>query len=235
MPTKKSGNEKTRKSPIPASKSYPPKSVEPEIIVQNPLKSPEREHALPENLLMITDPKDTPFTIIEEHLYAVLMELQTLHDEACQNKRNGNHNEANHVHKNSQRTQQAWEQLKILQGAHEEGIILKSLKHIQTSIAGLEQKYEDIQARVIENNTEMLFNKLNEIQAITNRLENKHEAIERTIKEAPKTYADIIKTIDHQYKGKRYCGNACPTKKTPRRPSSRTSKIRSHVNNEENK
>ena len=36
--------------------------------------------------------------------------------------------------------------------------------------------------------------KLNEIQATTTRLENKHEAIERTIKEAPKTYADIIKT-----------------------------------------
>ena len=36
--------------------------------------------------------------------------------------------------------------------------------------------------------------KLNEIQAITTRLENKHEAIERTIKEAPKNYADIVKT-----------------------------------------
>src|SRR5205814_1811733 len=32
-----------------------------------------------------------------------------------------------------------------------------------------------------------------EIQATTTRLEDKHEAIERTGKEAPKTYADIIK------------------------------------------
>ena len=34
---------------------------------------------------------------------------------------------------------------------------------------------------------------LNEIQATTTRLEDKHEAIERMGKEAPKTYADIIK------------------------------------------
>ena len=36
--------------------------------------------------------------------------------------------------------------------------------------------------------------KLNEIQVISIRLENKHEAIEHTIKETPKNYADIIKT-----------------------------------------
>jgi hypothetical protein len=35
--------------------------------------------------------------------------------------------------------------------------------------------------------------KLNEIQTITTSLENKHEAIEQTVKEAPKTYTDIIK------------------------------------------
>jgi hypothetical protein len=45
----------------------------------------------------------------------------------------------------------------------------------------------------MENNTEIAL-KLNEIQATTARLETKHEAIERTIKETPKTYADIIKT-----------------------------------------
>ena len=56
----------------------------------------------------------------------------------------------------------------------------------------LEQKYEDIQAKVTENNAEMT-SKLNEIRATTIRLENKHEAIKRTVKEAPKTYADIIK------------------------------------------
>ena len=64
---------------------------------------------------------------------------------------------------------------------------------IQASIAVLEQKQEDIQIKVMENNTEIAL-KLNEIQATTTRLENKHEAIERTIKEAPKTYANIIKT-----------------------------------------
>ena len=43
-----------------------------------------------------------------------------------------------------------------------------------------------------ENNAEKI-PKLNEIQATTISLENKHETIESTVKEAPKTYADIIK------------------------------------------
>ena len=82
--------------------------------------------------------------------------------------------------------------LKGAKGAHKENIILNSLKHIQASIADLEQKYGDIQAEVTENNAEMAC-KLNEIQATSTCLENKHEAIERTAKEAPKTYADIVK------------------------------------------
>src|SRR5436190_17903782 len=90
------------------------------------------------------------------------------------------------------KTQQAWEQLKAAQGAHEENIILKTVKHIQASITGLEQKCDNIQAKATENNAEMT-RKLNEIQATTTSLENKHEAMERTVKEAPKTYADIIK------------------------------------------
>src|SRR5436190_8499783 len=63
------------------------------------------------------------------------------------------------------KTQQAWEQLKAAQGAHEEHIILKTVKHIQASITGLEQRYENIQAKVTENFTEMVSNKFNEIQA----------------------------------------------------------------------
>ena len=71
--------------------------------------------------------------------------------------------------------------------------MLNSIKQIQASIASLEQKYEDIQTKAAENNAEMTC-KLNEIQATSIRLENKHEAIEHTIKETPKNYADIIKT-----------------------------------------
>ena len=70
------------------------------------------------------------------------------------------------------------------QGAPEESIILNFLKHIQVSIARLEQKYEDIQTKVTEN-SEMIF-ELNEIQATIIRLGIKHEAIERMIKGAPK-------------------------------------------------
>ncbi len=56
----------------------------------------------------------------------------------------------------------------------------------------LEQKYEDIQVKVIENNTKMTC-KFNEIQIIITHLKNKHEVIEYIIKEISKTYTDIIK------------------------------------------
>ena len=88
--------------------------------------------------------------------------------------------------------QKVWELITTERRAYEENTILSSLRHIQASIAGLQQKYEGIQVKAIENNAEMTC-KLNEIQATTTRLEDKHEAIERTVKEAPKTYADIIK------------------------------------------
>ena len=95
--------------------------------------------------------------------------------------------------------------------------ILYSLKYIQTS---LERKHEDIQAKATENNAEMA-SKLNEIQATATRLENKYKAIERTVKEVPKIYADIIKAST-TYKGKSYGRNACPTKITSRGPPART-------------
>ena len=41
----------------------------------------------------------------------------------------------------------------------------------------------------------MIFNKLNEMQAMMTHLKNNHEAIEYTVKEAPKTYVDIIKAL----------------------------------------
>ena len=69
------------------------------------------------------------------------------------------------------------------------------------NIADLEQKYEDIQVKVTENNEEMT-RKLNEIQATTTRMENQHEANEHTVKEAPKTYADIINTSTTNIKEK---------------------------------
>ena len=174
--------------------------MEPEIVVQDLPKSLEREHAVPEvssiegkGLLAIIDDEETPFTMIEEHLYSVLAELQMLHDTA--NKMKVTKITMKRITFTTIATtiQKAWEQLKAAQHAHEENIILNSLKHIQASIVSLEQKYEDIQAKITENNTEIIFSKLNEIQVIINHLENKYEAIESTIKEAPKIYADIIK------------------------------------------
>ena len=89
MPPKKG----TRKNSTPIDESKAPKPMEPEIDVQDPPTSQEREHAapeasstLPENLLSITDPEDTPFTIAEDHLYQALRELQLLHDTAHKTK-----------------------------------------------------------------------------------------------------------------------------------------------------
>jgi len=181
-----------------------------EIIVQNLTNPPEKEHTTPDatnmerkNFVVITETpeeetpeektpeEENPLAYAEEHLIHVLRELQKLHDKAC---------ETNAARITIERTtfttiattiQKAWERVKVAY-THKENVMLNSLKHIQASITGLEQKYEDIQAKVTENNAEMAC-KLNEIQATTTRLEDKHEAIERTVKEAPKTYADIIK------------------------------------------
>src|SRR5216117_3023312 len=82
--------------------------------------------------------------------------------------------------------QKAWEFVQMARLFYEERKVLNSIKHIQMNIASFEQKYENIQVKVTEN-MEMILTKLNEIQVITARLEIKHEAIERTIKETPKT------------------------------------------------
>ena len=116
-----------------------------------------------------------------------------IHDAACKTNAEKITIERSTFNKIALSVQSAWEQVKIERCANEENTIRYSLKQIQASIAGLEQMYEDIQAQVTKNNVETTC-KLNEIQAATTRLENKHEAIERTVKEAPKTYADIIKT-----------------------------------------
>jgi len=118
MPTKKSGNVGTRKSSTDAGKSDPltqaaepklPKPMESEIVVQDPPKPPEQEHALPEDLLTITGPKETPFTIAKEHLYTVLWELQQLHDTVCKTNTVEITMEQTTFTKIATKSQQVWE------------------------------------------------------------------------------------------------------------------------------
>ena len=115
------------------------------------------------NFLTITETpeEENPLADAEEHLIHVLRELQKLHDKAC---------ETNAVRITIERTtfttiattiQKAWERVKVAY-THKENVMLNSLKPIQASITGLEQKYEDIQVKVTENNVEMAC-KLNEI------------------------------------------------------------------------
>ena len=56
--------------------------MEPEIVVQDPPKSLEREHGIPEarsiegkDFFAIIDNKETPFTIAKEHLHNELQQL----------------------------------------------------------------------------------------------------------------------------------------------------------------
>ena len=144
--------------------------MEPEIIVQDPPKSPERERAMPETINMerknfcaIAEipEEENPLADAESYLVDALHELQKLYDKAFK---------ANAATITIERTmfttiattiQKAWERVQVGY-THKENIMLSSVKQIQASIASLEQKYEDIQTKVTE---------------------------------APKTYTEIIKSI----------------------------------------
>src|SRR5271169_2721368 len=201
MPAKKSGNG-TRKSSTAANESKLSKPMEPEIVVQDPPESLERVHATPEassmerkNLPAITEPTPEgahPLTDAEGYLISVLHDLEKLYDAAIETKAMEIKMDRTTFTNIATTISKAWESVQTAQH-NRENAILKSLRHIQASITGLEQKYEDIQAKVTEDNTELIFNKLDEIQATTTRLENKYESIESTVKEAPKIYSDIIK------------------------------------------
>jgi phospholipase/lecithinase/hemolysin len=135
----------TRKNPTSMDESTVPKPIEAEIEVQDPPKPQEREHAaseasstLPKNHLTITDLDVTPFEIAKDYLYKILAELQDLHDTACRTKATITMEHT--FTKITTTVQKVWEQIKALQRAHEESIILKSIKHIQASITGLEKK-----------------------------------------------------------------------------------------------
>ena len=75
---------------------------------------------------------------------------QSIHDAACKTKAEKITIELSTFKKIDTTLQQAWEQAKITQRNREESRVLDALKQIQESITGLEQKYEDIQAKVTE-------------------------------------------------------------------------------------
>jgi hypothetical protein len=202
MPPKKNGNDGTRKSSTLAAEPKPPKPMESEIAVQDPSKPSKQEHAGPEascasekNFHNIDHdpppPAETPLQEAQDLICLSLKKLQVIYNDALKAKAEKITIELPTFTSIGNMLQEAWEHTRTAQ--REEGKILNAFRQIQASIADLEQKHEDIQAIVMENNTEIAL-KLNEIQATTARLETKHETIERTIKEAPKTYTDITKT-----------------------------------------
>jgi len=196
MPTKKGGNG-TRKSSTPANESKPPEPMEREIVVHDLPEPSERVHPAPEashaseknfhNIDHNTAPAETPLQEAQDLLFHTLKELQTIYDDARKAKVEKITVELSTFTSIGNTLQKAWEHTRTAQ--REEGKFLNAFRQIQASIASLEQKYEDTQVKITENNKEMT-RKLNEIQATTTR---NHEAIERTVKEAPKTYVDIIK------------------------------------------
>lgn len=184
--------------PPKKSTNNPPKPIEPEIIVQNPPESPEAISIEGKNLMDVVAPEpNDPFEEAENNLYGVLVTLQAAHDEAGKTRAAVVTMDKKRFAEMAIKTQNAWELIQEARRVYgearrtfEESPILKSLDRIEASIAGLEQKYEDIQAKVTENNSETA-RKLNEIQATTTQVKNHHEAIERTATTRPKSYADI--------------------------------------------
>jgi len=184
MPAKKSGDDGTHKSSTSVAEpkpTKPTKPIEPEITVQNLPKPPEtpettnteKTNTERKNFLATLDDDENPFTYAEEHLISILRKLQELHDTACETNAMEVVIERTTFTKIATTIQKTWQYVKAAKRAHEEKVILNPLKDIQASIASLEQKCENI-------------------EATTTRIENKHKDIERTVKEAPKTYADII-------------------------------------------
>src|SRR5271169_4306452 len=168
MPAKKNGGKKSS----PTNELKPAKTMESEIVVQDPLDSPEQEHAAPEvsrtkpkNLMDVVDEEeDTPFTRAEDHLYKALLELQKFYEVACKTNAVKVTMELTAFISIATKIQDGWEEMQAARRAYEESLILKSVKHIQASITGLERKYEDMQAKIMENNAEMnnaekIFNK----------------------------------------------------------------------------
>jgi len=200
MPPKKSGNDGTRKNPTPAAESKPPKPTGSEIAVQDAPKPPKQKHAALEvsgacekilhNIDQSSARAETPLQEAQDLLFHSLKKLQTIYDDACEAKTEKITIELATFTLIGNMLQKAWENTRAAQ--REECKALNALMQIQTSISHVEQKYKDIQAKTTEN-AEMVFAKLNEIQSATTSIENKHEVIERTVKEAPKTYADIIR------------------------------------------
>jgi hypothetical protein len=175
MPPKKSGNNGTRKDSAP---TIQPKPIELETDVQDcpetakpanttsSANNPKASSIDGKNLLdIIGDDEHIPFITAENNLFCVLHELQELHDKAYKTNAAVITMDRNMFVKIATNTQQAWERVRKPKEGYEESRILKSIRHIQTSIADLEQKHEDIHAKVAENNAEIA-HKLNEIQAI---------------------------------------------------------------------
>ena len=107
-----------------------------------------------------------------------------------QNKRSGSHDEANYVHKNSHKDSTSV-------GAAQGSTGRSRRKHNAQVLQAHLDKHCGPRTKVRRHSSQShreMSCKLNEIQATPIRLENKHEVIERTVKKAPKTYADIIKT-----------------------------------------
>ena len=129
--------------------------MEPEIVIQDPPESLERVHANPD---------------AEVYLVSVLNEFKKLYDTACETKAMEIKMGGAMFTNIASTIQKAWESVQTAQHIRENAIP-KSLKHIQASITGLEQKYDDIQVKATENNAEIA-HEPNEIQATTTCLEN---------------------------------------------------------------
>jgi CheY-like chemotaxis protein len=175
MPTKKSENEGKRKSSAPEHKAKPPDPPLLEITVQ---KGPEPQHdasteaaasKTAEKIFHPTtvanDPPQQPLNGAEDLLYHALQQLQIIHNETKRENAEKVIIELPTFTKIANTLQQAWEQVKAAQC---------------TTPTATEDS--------------PVLSTLKEIQASITILEQKYESIETKVTEAPKTYAEMIKS-----------------------------------------
>jgi len=196
MPPKKREDAGRRKSPASTPESKPPNPMEPEIIVQNPPETSTPPlvalgggDAMEKIFHEIESPEQTPLETTEELLFNALWELRVAYNPTENTKPGKIMIERSTFERTVTLLHEAWNRAKTTQ--RETNKVTDAFKQIQESIASLENKYEATQ-RLMKEKSNAQINKLGEIQAITNSLENKLQTNENTVKGAPKLYAGIV-------------------------------------------
>ena len=187
MSTKRNENDETRPRFGPNAALNFFKAIEPEITVQDPSEPSKRTRSAPApsnaevknfptfhpQAATTSPPNENPLVMAEQLMSAALLQLQEIYNAASKAKGEKITVERTTIGKIGTGFEQALEQIKTAKHSSmvspEHATVLQALQKIQASVNNLEQKYEAIEAKVTDD----------------------LDAIQTTIREAPKTYAAV--------------------------------------------